>query len=777
MGRHEATGNWSPGAEIAILRAIVDWRFAVRLVLIAAATAALVTPWLSAQSIGPAWQALGPGPSNNGQVEGIVDRKVVGAVNAIAAHPSSADILFVGGVNGGIWRSNNATSADPTWTRQTDTLRSQSIGCIEFDPTDASNQTLVAGIARSSSLGRRGGALIGALRTVDGGANWTLLSNNLANRAVQGIAARGAVIVAATDGGVFRSSDSGANFTQISATAGTGLPAGNSIDLASVPSNNAQLFVAVISGTRGIYRSDDTGATWIKVSDAAVDGQMATSVRTELSVGAANNVFAAIVGANRLANVAYSNDLGATWSLLGVPTTTEENGAIQGAHPGGQGSIHLSIAADRTDPNIVYIGGDRQPAFGEATNNFTFPNSLGARDYSGRIFKGNASTVPAVWSAMTHSGTAGNSAPHADSRDMAMDANGNLLESDDGGIYRRSAPTAATGNWFSVNGTLQTTEYHAIAYDSVANIVIGGAQDNGTSEQLTSPLFRGVSTADGGDVAVDDISSATTSQRYSSFQNLQVFRKRAVDAANVVQSTAFPALTPIGGSPAIGAQFYSSVVVNSENGARLLIAGTNGLYESLDQGNTVNRISTTVVVPQILGSPIVYGRPGNAEFILATVTNQIFQRTTAGGALTVVGTAGATTLVDLAIDPADSNRVFTANSTDVLLSTDAGVSFNSITGNLTGLDGGTLRSMAFVPDTALDDAIVVGTDRGVFVAFAPNFNQWRKLGTGMANVSVMELDYDAPDNVLVAGTLGRGAWRIAMQFNADLVFRSGFEDE
>jgi hypothetical protein len=40
------------------------------------------------------------------------------------------------------------------------------------------------------------------------------------------------------------------------------------------------------------------------------------------------------------------------------------------------------------------------------------------------------------------------------------------------------------------------------------------------------------------------------------------------------------------------------------------------------------------------------------------------------------------------------------------------------------------------------------------------FTSWNKLGTGLPNVPVWDLVYDVKDDVLVAGTLGRGAWTI-----------------
>src|SRR5437868_4047878 len=65
------------------------------------------------------WVEQGPGPINGGQVEGISPLKlafqnpVAGAVQAIAVDPSDANRVFVGTVNGGIWRTTNATVSNP----------------------------------------------------------------------------------------------------------------------------------------------------------------------------------------------------------------------------------------------------------------------------------------------------------------------------------------------------------------------------------------------------------------------------------------------------------------------------------------------------------------------------------------------------------------------------------------------------------------------------------------------------------------------------------------
>jgi uncharacterized repeat protein (TIGR03803 family) len=73
------------------------------------------------------WTPQGPGPATNGQVENVrrtaagpVVDDVVGAIHTVLAHPTNPDILYAGGVNGGVWRTLNATSPQPTWQPLTD---------------------------------------------------------------------------------------------------------------------------------------------------------------------------------------------------------------------------------------------------------------------------------------------------------------------------------------------------------------------------------------------------------------------------------------------------------------------------------------------------------------------------------------------------------------------------------------------------------------------------------------------------------------------------------
>jgi hypothetical protein len=739
------------------------------IVLAAGPLAAEAPPpaWMPAPDvIGGPYALQGPGPSQNGQLEGIPNRPVTGAVNALAPHPTDPSILYLGAVNGGVWRTTNATAANPTWTPLMDTQVSMSIGrdALQFDPTDPTRQTLVAGSGRSSSFSSNGGDRVGLYRTTNGGTTWTLLDGGgaLTGRNASGIAARGATLLMTTNNlngtvtvgsiGLFRSTDTGATFTRISGTAG--LPAGRTFDLAADPSSNATFYTSVSNATanNGVYKSTDTGATWTRVSDAAINALVidGSTSNMKISVGAANNVYVAIANGGTLAGIFRSGDGGGTWQSLALPSPT--------IHPGGQGGTHFSLVASRTNPNVVYIGGDRQ--------NSPFPNDVGAVDFSGRLFRVDAS-LPAATQAqhLTHSaalgtpggGTANNSAPHADSRILVMDANGDVVEGDDGGVYRRTIPGNNTGIWVSVIGNLVSTEFHGIAFDTNTNTVFGGTQDNGTPQQQAAndQVWSSISTADGGDVTVDDFTTPGQSVRFSSFQGLQQLRRRTWDSSNALVSTQAPALTVTSGA-ALSAQFYTPLKVNERVGTRLIVGGGNGAYESLNRGDTIAQISTGSVAR----NAIAYGgrRLGvdNPDVVYVGTGTQVLVRTTGSGSLVASAYPGGSAVAGVALNPEDWQEAIVVNAGgQVHRTTDAGASWTNITFDLGTLNPGVLRSVSFV--AAGPNAAVVGADRGVF-GLKLNTTSWDRLGSGLPNAPVFELDYDASRDKLTAGLLGRGAW-------------------
>ncbi len=152
-----------------------------------------------------------------------MNRPVSGAIHAVIAHPTNPDILYAGSVNGGVWKTTNATSASPSWSTTTGTQSSNSIGALAFDTADATSQTVWAGNGRFSSYSRIGGSREGLLRTTNGGATWSRINGNgaLGGKNISGIAANGSTIVvsvniadatANANVGIFRSTDGGSSF-------------------------------------------------------------------------------------------------------------------------------------------------------------------------------------------------------------------------------------------------------------------------------------------------------------------------------------------------------------------------------------------------------------------------------------------------------------------------------------------------------------------------------------------------------------------------------------
>src|SRR6476620_2921992 len=87
----------------------------------------------------PTWVEQGPGPLVNGQALVLSNGSVVagpasGAVEALAANPFDADVLFAATANGGLWRTTNATAASPTWEPLIDEFPSLGMGAVVYSP-------------------------------------------------------------------------------------------------------------------------------------------------------------------------------------------------------------------------------------------------------------------------------------------------------------------------------------------------------------------------------------------------------------------------------------------------------------------------------------------------------------------------------------------------------------------------------------------------------------------------------------------------------------------
>lgn len=688
---------------------------------------------------GVPWVSLGPSPTQGAQVSVPPDNEVTGAIHSIAPHPTNADILYIGAVNGGVWKTSNATAARPTWTPLTDTLPSQSIGAVAFDPLDPTLQTIVAGTGRWSNFAQRGDDEIGMYRSTNGGGSWTVLNSPaLLGQKLIAVAARGPVLFAASStGGLFRSVNTGVLFELASGLGN--LPTGGIFDLVGNRNNNLQFYIAVRGAAPSVLRSDDGGVSWVDVT-AGLAGLSASTSGLRLSIGAGGTVYAAIINGGALAGVARSANQGGTWTPMDVPAV----------HPGGQGSVNTALAADPVNPNLVYISGDR----------------ITASPFTGNVVRGDASLAAGSQFGIIHGSGGGNTSPHADSRAMAFDANNNLLEADDGGIYRRTAPSAA-GTWGSVIGNLTLMEVHDLDHDRVANVVMIGTQDNGTHQQRAAndPRWTHINGGDGGDASIDDMTLGLGgSYRYISSQNLGGFRRAEYSAANVfvANRSLFSIADP---------QFVTPIELSAVDSSRMLIGGVNSIYESTNVTTATPTLTTTFLTSGANRNAMAYGAIGNPGAAYVGKNAAVLRREGSAFVATTALPAGAATITDVAMDPDDAQHVFAIDDNQVFRSTNGGGTWQDVTGNLDTISSRDYRTIEFIPDP-LGDGVALGTRSGVY--FVPvTSTTWSLLGSSLPDVLVFDMRFLPASRTLIAGTLGRGVW--SLQLDPAFLFANSFE--
>jgi hypothetical protein len=782
---------------------------------------------------------MGPAAIINGQVEKVTpNNEVSGAIHTVLTHPTNANIMYIGAANGGIWRTTNALQSQPHWQPMTDHLPSLSIGAMAMDPNNPSR--IVAGIGNYSSFAE-GGNLTGLILSEDAGITWKQINHPLlVGKNISGVTIDGDRLLASAGGGffasspnpetgLFRSTDGGVTWQNVELLDRNANFPDEPVrfevfDLVSDPSNRDRFYASVAD--RGIFRTDDGGNTWTEATSGSarisevfetINGAGLDNNNIEMAVSNNGRIYAAIIADGQPLYFAFSDSQGGTWTEMDVPLTQEVTGAVgisPRVKPGGQGNIHFSIVADPNDPYTVYIAGDRQ----DGDLSFDNGNSIGARDFTGKLFRGDTrfdsignvldpgGFIPfngysPQWEHLTHSnlipemregGTRRGSAPHADSREMAFDAVGNLIEVDDGGIYRRTLPRSNQGDWFSMNGNLQITEIHNISYDAVSNILVGGSQDNGSIQQtatnsrvweqisLDAQEITGIvsrsSAGDGGDVAVDDTSNPNFSYRYTSAQGLGGLRRQVYDRNNrLVREDTL--------TPNIIGNFVTPVILNGALASRMVVGGTFGIFESFNQGDSFREIlGPNGASFGILGSDqtslVAGGSRGgvsNPALLYVGSGSEVFVRTHQGDNLRLTRAQYPGGVIrDLTVDTADWANVYVIDRDDVYVSSNTGDSWRNVTGNLINQGASELRSLEFVRSGSGEGYLLAGTNTGVYVTSDRNPGNWLELGD-LPNAPVYDLEYDRSDNVLAVGTLGRGAFLLSNAY-AEISGSAGTSD-
>jgi hypothetical protein len=230
--------------------------------------------------------------------------------------------------------------------------------------------------------------------------------------------------------------------------------------------------------------------------------------------------------------------------------------------PADQAPYDIYVAADPADATIVYAGGSG------GANSFIRSTDSGV-----------------TWTDIHLGATPSAVAPHVDHHAVAFDANGLLLDGDDGGIFRLDNPT--TPAWRNLNGNLATIQFMGVGlHPTNPSVAVGGSQDNGTSVYSGSEVWV---RTDGGDGGFAKFSSTNGARAYhvgplEGFGPANFFRRSDNGGISWTSKTSGLVNTD-------SFNFYPPFVVDPNNGDRVLLGGDR-VYETTTAGDTWTQLST-----------------------------------------------------------------------------------------------------------------------------------------------------------------------------------------
>jgi len=770
------------------------------------------------------WTPIGPRPIDSVSLTG----NSSGRVRAIAINPLNADEVYIGGAQGGVWRSMNG---GVNWTPLTDNEASLAMGAIALDASTCSAapgppcQTIYAGTGeQGASSSIYYGA--GILKTTNGGTSWTQLTGICAagspggqpcpsfvgpfsvstggaridSLVIQpGTSGNTAVLLAGvqvlisadtgTSSGIYRSANGGATWTQV-----IGGAMGTEVLFDPANPGNAYAALGSITGPpsdpeNGIYKSIDGGATWTKLVLVAPVTSL-NQGRTEIAIGPPvapstdgvlyASIASATNGSNTLLAVLKSTDGGTTW-------TASASGLATG-HCNSQCWYDHVIKVHPSDPNVAYMGGS-------ATN-------AANGGYIVRTIDGGNTWTP------VGVGSLGNR-PHVDIQSMALTTTRFYLGSD-GGIWSTDvtnpqAPGANPLNWVNLNQDLQLTQFYPSPSfnPASADVGFGGTQDNGTLRFNGALLWTDVTCGDGGWTAVDPSNGNNV---YSTCQNIDV--RRSTNGGTSFSRIDNP--NPLIASPILASDsgaFIPPFIIDN-NAPTTLYFGTCRVWQTTNA--TAATPAWAAISPDLSGAGSPTGCPSTAADLkalaLAPSNSNILYAGTADGRILRTVSAGTgvgalNTWVNItggalpsalrsvswiAVHPNDPDTVYVSYS---------GFSGNFPSGNdLAGhifrvtIPGGSCTTPpqctvtwvdissslpntpvnAIVIDPANPNTLFLATDVGVFFATDANTAApgWTTLVTGLPRVAVLGLALHAPSRTLRAATHGRGMWDLVVPTNA-----------
>ena len=703
----------------------------------------------AAGAVGRPWTWLGPG--NRG-----------GRTRALAIDPRNPDVMYVGGVTGGIWKTRDGGRS---WRPLIDTFANIAIGVIEMDPTDP--DVLYAGTGEPTEAYAQDHRGLGILRSTDAGASWEFLRSTRTPDFfwvgdVKVSPTDNRRIYAATHTGVWRSVDGGDTWEQVLQNSFLN----GCVQLAIRTDRDPDTLFASCGtfGPAAVFHSADGGDRWEQVLPRAGDstGFIAIAIspsRPDVMYASAASGYAAGLGAYALLRSTGGGEAG-TWQIVNRPT-------LQPGHPNwlgwceydttdGQGWFAHTLAVDPVNANRLWVGGI----------------DMYRSDDGGRTLN-----IVSYWW-LDHHYPRPDATPymHADHHGVYFhpryDGRGNqsVFFTNDGGVFRTDNAAARLTNRSCPkvqNGALQITrnDLNPVTYRSLNNglgiaqfvggdvsddgtFLLGGTQDNGsiTARVADGPnAWREVWQGDGGFAHID------SKDRYLYVTNYGFsMRRKRFGGADFEDAT--------GGIQDTG-EFYVPFEMDP-NDPRVLWTGGTTPWRSSNRGGLWKRAASKAFPGNVVSIGV---SASNDDVVFAGLASGMIYKTSDAAAATPtwepVGASFPRAPVSaVAVDPTTTDNVYavfdTFDGNQIWRSDDGGRSWQA---SDRGLPEIAVNAVAVNPRNP--QMVYAGTDAGVFESL-DNGGSWHPVNERFAATIVAELVFRTGSSELYAFTHGRGAYSI-----------------
>jgi photosystem II stability/assembly factor-like uncharacterized protein len=664
------------------------------------------------------WYCIGPSVVRKGQVfstspNSYTTAPISGRITSIAYDPNDTNVIYAGAAQGGVWKS---TDGGLNWRPKSDYEISLAIGCVTVDPsvTDTSGRStrILAGTGEPNYSDSYYGG--GMLFSSDGGNTWAARGTAVFVRDAFSTIAVDPTdnqhIYAATDAGVYESTDEGVNWNLIEP--------GICHDLV-VDWNHPggpELYVGKFGV--GVRRSQDGGTNWTTLNG----GLPVAAGRVALAISASDSddLYAAFSdGLGGLTGIYRTSDGGTNWTQ----TTDSPTGV-------GQSSYNFVLAIDPTDSDSVL--------FGEV--------------HLWRTTDGGAN-----WTRVS----TGSPGIHPDQHAIAYHpTNGNLVfVGNDGGVFYS---TDGGVTFIHRNKDLATLQYFGIFnHPQLDAVMLGGTQDNGAQRYLSHPAWEHSAL---GDAAFGAINSTTDTRRWyeTRWWNWPCFRN---DAAGQPGSW----VSKKSGITTNNNWFYPPLEMDP-NDSSVLYIGYDELWRTSNHADSWTAITGSLVGTGTNITAIAIAPSDSNTLYVGMQNGKVFKVTFSGGTWTATDITSAPLpsgqISDIAVHPTDSNTVYVTTSNlifsegvgeftndHVFRTTNGGTNWNSIS---TGLAQSNPVN-TIVIDPSNPNTIFIGADVGIFRSDDSGAT-WYAWDDGFPNCSVQDLKFFAPKRLLRVATHGRSIW-------------------